>query len=113
LRVVVKARSDREQGAWQVGPWPIDPAKIASREDVVRTFEHLSLLHCGYEARAWNHLAIASELGGDAQERRQAARQLAACYEQARYAPANEAMPAESIAAARRELCFLAGVASA
>src|SRR5262249_17453220 len=73
---------------------------------------YLSLLRCGYPARVWNHLTIASQLGGKTDDRRQAARQLAALYEQARYAPEDEPLPAEALAAARRDLCFLAGVAA-
>jgi hypothetical protein len=112
LRLILAIRRGKDNSAWKLGPWPLDPSKIASREDLVRTFEYLSLLRCGYPARTWNHLAIASQLGGETNDRRQAARQLAALYEQARYAPGDESLPAEALAAARRDLCFLAGVAA-
>lgn len=105
-------RRRREEAQWQLGPWPLDPATIASREDLVRTFEYLSLLCCGLQARSWNHLQIASEIGSGADDRRQAAAELAALYEQARYTPADEPLTPEALAAARRDLCFLAGVAA-
>jgi hypothetical protein len=112
LRLLHARSSQSGGGDWQLGPWPMDPAQIASRADLVRTFEYLSLLCCGYEARSWNHLQIAAQLGGDADERRRAALELAALYEHARYAPEEEALTAEKLAAARRDLCFLAGVAA-
>jgi hypothetical protein len=112
LRLVAARRGQPGGADWQLGPWPMDPGQIATRADLVRTFEYLSLLCCGYEARTWNHLQIASQLGGDAAERRRAAVELAALYEQARYAPENEALTAEKLAAARRDLCFLAGIAA-
>jgi hypothetical protein len=103
----------RQGGGWKLGPWPINPARIATREDVVRAFEYLSLLRLGWPAQHWNHREIARRLGGEADERRRAARELADLYEIARYAPADEAMEPEAIDAARRDLCFLAGVSAA
>lgn len=91
--------------AWRLGPWPVRPEAVTTREELVRGFEYLSLLRLGVVARAWNHRAIADHLGGDA------AQSLAEVYEKARYAPADEPLSAESIAAARRDLCLLAGVA--
>jgi hypothetical protein len=45
--------------------------------------------------------------------RQQAATELARLYEQARYAPQDDTLSAEDLAAARRDLCFLAGVGAA
>ncbi|HEV3260480.1 MAG TPA: hypothetical protein VG013_26735 [Gemmataceae bacterium] len=98
---------------WRLGPWPVDPRAVATREDLVRAFDYLSLLKLGPAARHWNHLDIAAGLGGEEMERRIAADHLATLYEQARYAPGNEPLPAEAFLAARRELSFLAGVAPA
>jgi hypothetical protein len=112
LRLLRARRGQSGAADWQLGPWPMNPAQIASRADLVRTFEYLSLLCCGYEARSWNHLQIARQLGGNAAERRRAALELAALYEHARYAPEDEALTVEKLATARRDLCFLAGVAA-
>lgn len=102
---------------WQLGPWPVNPADVATRQDLVRAFEYLSLLLLGPAARAWNHVEIAGKLGAaddaTAMQRRNAASQLAALYEQARYAPPNEPLPEDHLNDARRNLCLLAGVAAA
>src|SRR5205823_12936238 len=47
-----------------LGPWPLDPAAVASRADLIRAFEYLSLARCGEAARSWHHRAIAERLGG-------------------------------------------------
>jgi hypothetical protein len=86
---------------------PLDPGAVATRADLIRAFEHLSLVRCGEPARAWHHRAIAARLGGTAAERRAAAARLAALYEQARYAPAGAA-PEPDWTAARRPLSLLA-----
>jgi hypothetical protein len=101
---------------WRLGPWPVDPATIASRAELVKAFEYLSLLRLGADARSWNHRAIAANLGqngGPDEQRQLAADELASLYEQARYAPVADPLPASALASARRHLCFLAGVASA
>jgi hypothetical protein len=81
------------EGRRPLGPWPVDPASIASRADLIRAFEYLSLLRCGEPARTWHHRAIADCLGGAAEDRRAAAARLAELYEQARYAPAGGGEP--------------------
>jgi hypothetical protein len=103
------------EAAWKLGPWPVNPATVSTREDLVRAFEYLSLLLLGRVALTWNHLEIAARLGGAraSAERLRAAAQLAALYEQARYAPPHEALPGSELAAARRDLCLLAGVPAA
>jgi hypothetical protein len=88
---------------WRLGPWPVAPSAVASRTDLIRAFEHLSLLLLGRKARNWNHREIASRMGTGAAER------LAALYEQARYAPQDEPLPEEAVAEFRRDLCLLAG----
>jgi hypothetical protein len=92
-----------------LGPWPLDPAAVASRDDLIRAFEYLSLLRCGEPARTWHHRAIADCLGGTAEDRRAAAEQLAALYEQARYAPRRRGRPEPDWTAARGPLTLLAG----
>jgi hypothetical protein len=110
----------REQAAngdgWKLGPWPVRPEAVATRADLVRAFEYLSLLCLGPVALACNHLDLAARLGAREAtdvEKRRAAEQLAGLYEQARYAPPDEALRPEELAAARRDLCLLAGVAAA
>ena len=107
-------RTRRAGAAWQPGPWPVDPAKVATRAELVQAFEYLSLLRLGPDARNWNHRVIASSLQNQDRTgpRGQAAGELASLYEQARYTPADETLPAEAMASARRDLCLLAGVAS-
>src|SRR5205823_9402704 len=36
-----------------LGRWPVDPRAIATREDLVRAFEYLSVMICGPAARMW------------------------------------------------------------
>jgi hypothetical protein len=110
----------REQAAnadgWKLGPWPVRPEAVATREQLVSAFEYLALLCLGPVALACNHLDLASRLGareGTDVEKRRAVEHLARLYERARYAPANEALPPEALTAARRDLCLLAGVAGA
>lgn len=99
---------------WRLGRWPVDPASVATREDLVRAFEYLTLLCFGPVARSWNHLQIAERLGGTEvdEERHRAAVHLAGLYEQARYAPPEGPLPAGELEAARRHLCFLAGASA-
>jgi hypothetical protein len=94
---------------WQLGPWPVDPNRVSTRADVVKAFEFLSLLRFGLDVRTWNHRDIASALGTEVGQR-QAAEELAGVYELARYTPDDERLPEASLAAARRDLCFLAGM---
>jgi hypothetical protein len=102
--------------AWRLGPWPVAPAAVATRSDLVRAFEYLALLRLGPDAGTHHHRELAERLarqGHDEPARRQAAEQLAWLYEQARYAPANESLSADEYIEARHALCFLAGVTAA
>ncbi len=101
---------------WRLGPWPVDPASVATREQLIRGFEYLAVLVLGRPARHRNHLEIAQDLPGataDPEQRRRAADELAAIYEQARYAPGNEPLDEIQLTAARRGLTLLAGLRSA
>jgi hypothetical protein len=88
---------------------------VATRGELVAAFEYLALLCLGPDARARNHLDLADQLGqgSNEAERRRAAGELAHLYEQARYAPAGEPLTPDDLAAARRDLCLLAGVVAA
>jgi DNA-binding transcriptional MerR regulator len=111
-----KAQTADDAG-WRLGPWPLDPAQVSTREELIRAFEYLSLLRLGRQARAWHHRAIAAGLieeeRSPAAGSRQAAQTLAALYEQARYAPEAAPLSTDNIAVARRGLCLLAGMAAA
>jgi hypothetical protein len=107
-------------GGWQLGPWPVNPAAVRTREELIRAFEYLSLLRLGVRARHWNHRDIAARLTAapaadrlSSDERDRAVNHLAALYEQARYAPDFDPWSDDDLTLARRELCSLAGVAAA
>jgi hypothetical protein len=91
----------------RLGPWPLDPATVASREDLIRAFEYLSVLRIGPAARNWNHRHIASKLSAT---QTGTADEVATLYERARYAPSEDLLPENSFEQARRGLCALAGV---
>lgn len=109
-------------GQWCLGPWPVPPGAVSRRQDVIRAFEYLVLLCLGPAAAACHHHQLAERLAEPPQSpsgtgggirsagRRQAAEMLAWLYEQARYAPADEALSQEQLSDARQALCFLAGV---
>jgi hypothetical protein len=107
-------------GVWKLGPWPVAPCAVSTRGELVRAFEYLALLCLGPAARTRHHLELAEQIGGQGgedpaqqQARQAAARHLASLYEQARYAPDDQPLPAEEMARARRELEALAGVSPA
>jgi hypothetical protein len=52
----------RSHAAWTLGPWPVDPAGVQTREELIRAFEYLSLLCLGPAAQHWNHRMIADQL---------------------------------------------------
>jgi hypothetical protein len=114
-------RDEAEQARLELGPWPVNPAAVSSREELVKAFEYLSLLSLGSTARNWNHEIIAEHLAQqskaaasapllDPDAQRHAVEELAVLYERARYAPAAEPLPEDSLLSARRDLCFLAGM---
>jgi len=66
-----------------LGPWPVDPQHISSREELIAAFEYLALLKYGLAAKSWHHNEVAAKLG-DAGTRNDA-ESLARLYERARY----------------------------
>src|SRR5262249_51513358 len=73
---------------WNLGPWRVDPATVATRRELVLAFEYLSLLKLGRPAESWNHRDIAAGLAPEDSappEQRRAAELLATVYEKARY----------------------------
>jgi hypothetical protein len=97
--------------------WPVRPGEVMTRGDLVRAFEYLALLCLGIDAKHRHHLDLADRLGGPEHpaddSRRLAAQHLAYLYELARYAPEDESLPEAEMAAARRDLSFLAGAGAA
>jgi hypothetical protein len=123
-KVLARAQARQAGGSdegWQLGPWPVDPAAVATREELIRAFEYLSLRNLGPAARNWNHRAIANRLRDAASSSepmllgpdRGAVDELALLYERARYAPPSDPLPDSALVHARRDLCLLAGVSSA
>lgn len=110
-------RKDRgDAGDWQPGAWPVAPDAVATRQDLVRAFEHLALLRLGRSASPCHHRELAGRLiGQDAGDptHRQAIELLAWLYEQARYAPAEESLSPAELSDARQALRYLAGVTTA
>ncbi|HTU22491.1 MAG TPA: hypothetical protein VMG10_30920, partial [Gemmataceae bacterium] len=95
---------------WCLGPWPVSPRAVATRQDVIRAFEYLALLCLGPSAGTCHHRELAeriAEQNSGNPARRQAAEMLACFYEQARYAPAGEALSQEELSDARQALCYL------
>lgn len=99
--------------AWKLGPWPVRPENVRTRDDLVRAFEYLALLKLGPKARHWNHRTIADKLEQVQAKDGQVANELATVYEQARYAPPTDWLSEATLAAARRHLSSLAGVTGA
>jgi hypothetical protein len=91
-----------------IGPWPIDPRRITTPQQLIVAFEYLGVAIAGPAARSWHHQAIATAIAGDDATLRSRAASLADAYAWARYAPND--LPPERLAPAVRSLCDLAGV---
>ncbi len=97
------------QAGWQLGGWPVDPARVSTAAELILAFNYLSLRLFGPEARSWNHATVAGHIGQGGQSARQeAAARLAELYEHARYAPAAEPLAPEDLRQAREHLGALA-----
>ena len=103
-------RAAAPAGVGGLGPWPVDPRRLLTREDVTRAFEYLSVLVCGPAAKTWTHNTIARALLDLVDTRPEAAVMLARLYELARYTPADEPLTTAELAEARRLVCRLAGL---
>jgi hypothetical protein len=107
-----QAAVKRQETEWHLGPWPVSPDAVSTRQDVVRAFEYLALLRLGPAAVACHHRQLAERLAeqdNDNPRRRQAAEMLAWWYEQARYAPDGERLfSPEQLSDIRHALCLLA-----
>jgi hypothetical protein len=115
-----KSLGPSTDGEWRLGPWPVSPNAVSTRQDVIRAFEYLALLRLGLAAAACHHRQLAERLAARSHAERgnegfdparlQAAEMLACLYEQARYAPDGDAFSPEQLSDARQALCFFAGV---
>jgi hypothetical protein len=108
-----KGQPDRDGDGWRLGSWPVSPSRVKTRQDVIRAFEYLALLCFGPAASVHHHHELAERLArqdSNNPARRHAAEMLAWVYEQARYAPADEALSPEQLSDARHALFLLAGV---
>lgn len=94
---------------YALGPWPVDPHHLRTRQDVVIAFEHLSVLLCGEVAKTWTHTTIAGALSEVALAEPARAMMLARLYELARYTPIEEPLTTAELAEARLLVCRLAG----
>lgn len=103
---------------WRLGPWPVQPGEVSTRGELIQAFEYLALLKLGRSAGAAHHKSIANRLASPQADpftanRAMAAEELGDLYEQARYAPPDEDLSPHQLAAARTDLCLLAGVSAA
>jgi hypothetical protein len=107
-------QSARRDGATlaAIGPWPVEPSAIQSREEVVQAFEFLAVCELGPPARPCHHRLLVDRLAAleETSERRAAAVRLGAAYELARYAPPNTELTEGQLAIVRRDLVTLARV---
>ena len=87
-----------------LGPWPVDPARVATRRQLIQAFDYLAVLSLGPQARFWNHRAVARNLAAVANQQT-IAKELALLYEQARYTRGPEQLSPADQAAVRRYLC--------
>lgn len=94
--------------------WTVQPGRIRTRGELIRAFEQVSELCLGPDARTCSHKELADRLGGNSQNRRKAADDLAWLYEQVRYMPeladSEEPLLEADQQTARQALCLLAGV---
>jgi hypothetical protein len=108
-------RSENDD-VWRLGPWPVAPEAVSTRQDIVRAFEYLVFLCLGPAAGTRHHRDLAqclAEQDNGNPARRQAVETLAWLYEQARYAPAGETLSPDEVSDARHALVLLAGVTAA
>jgi hypothetical protein len=98
-------------GTQPLGPWPVDPQRVSSRAELVQAFDYLALSSLGARARTWNHNAVARSFTEQDAAHAEAAGQLAALYEQARYIDDGDGLADTDRDQARRLLTKLAGAA--
>jgi hypothetical protein len=90
------------------GEW--DPRQVASRDDVVKIFDRLSLARLGSDAANWHHRQIGERLATESPVPKPAIERLVSLYEKARYAPGRDIFSDAEISEARQGLCDMAGL---
>jgi hypothetical protein len=105
------------EAEWALGPWPVDPRRVATRGELVVAFEYLALKLLGLEARHHHHVDLEARLAArpssSPARQRVAAARLSRLYEHAKYAPPEELLSDAELADARGDLCHLAGATAA
>jgi len=107
LRTMRARRSDALALAAVIGPWPVAPSRVESRDQLIRAFDYLAQLRLGPQAKTWHHRAVAERLPRAADER-SPAEKLANLYEWARYSPEKSEPSPAALAEAREQLSQLA-----
>lgn len=102
-RLAVRRPRPTVNGRWRLGPWPVDPRAVATRDDLIRAFEYLALLRLGPQAQHWHHRQVAERLAATSGDP-EAVTLLAELYERARYAPDDRSTAWESGQAALNRL---------
>jgi hypothetical protein len=92
-----------------LGPWPVDPANIVTRAQLVKAFDYLAVLRLGVEVRPWNHRAIAGQMSATTNEGC-AVDELTGLYELARYTEGADTLTEPQQMLARRHVTLLARV---
>lgn len=96
-RPVVMTRPD-------LGPWPIRPEAITTRDELVQAFDYLALWTLGLRVKSWNHHAVAALWRERSSSCSVAANALERLYEAARYTDAAELLPITERDCARQSL---------
>jgi hypothetical protein len=68
-----------------LGSWPVQPAAVSTRAELVQAFDYLALLTLGLDARSWNHHAVVRQWTAHVPACAESASALASLYEHARY----------------------------
>lgn len=90
-----------------LGPWPVSPASVTTRRQLVQAFDYLALLVLGMKVESWNHRQIAAGLAEKNGAAPEAAVRLAGLYELARYTEGPETLPERDRDLARQDLLLL------
>jgi hypothetical protein len=107
VRTMRARRSEAQALAAVIGPWPVAPSRVESRDQLIRAFDYLAQLRLGPRAKTWHHRAVAERLPRDPDEQ-ETAEKLANLYEWARYSPERAEPSPAVLAQAREQLSQLA-----
>lgn len=91
-----------------LGPWPVAPATVATRRELVLAFDYLALLTLGLDAECWNHHVVVRRWREQSPPCEGHARILESLYESARYTEGAETLNDADRDRARQALTQLA-----